>query len=143
MYIFLSTEDTDSENIISQSVLCFREFLLIYCLGLVDTCILWTLNANPISIHSCSVWKRESSMKFGQEFRDHLFSSYAKFLEKYDHFLSPAYVHLRVRIRVGEICLLFGYFSLRTNGKLLKILTRSRTSCTDLLQAWDILRAFG
>ena len=56
----------------------------------------------------CSVWKRESSMKFGQEFRDHLFSSYAKFLEKYDHFLSPAYVHLRVRIRLGEICLLFG-----------------------------------
>ena len=50
----------------------------------------------------CSVWKRESSMKFGQEFRDHLFSSYAKFLEKYDHFLSPAYVHLRVRIRVGR-----------------------------------------
>ena len=42
-------------------------------------------------------------MKFGQEFRDHLFSSYAKFLEKYDHFLSPAYVHLRVRIRVGEM----------------------------------------
>ena len=46
------------------------------------------------------VEERESSMKFGQEFRDHLFSSYAKFLEKYDHFLSPAYVHLRVRIRV-------------------------------------------